>query len=35
VEQRLIIPELTTALRKQSFHYLEKQAGIPMLENLK
>ena len=34
-EQRLIIPELTSALRKQSFHYLENQAGIPMLENLK
>jgi hypothetical protein len=34
-EQRLIIPELTAALRKQSFHYLETQAGIPMLENLK
>jgi hypothetical protein len=34
-DQRLIIPELTAALRKQSFHYLENQAGIPMLENLK
>jgi len=34
-EQRLIIPELTACLRRQSFLYLEKQAGIPLLENLK